>query len=433
MNTIRVIIEYLSCFGEAALAMYFFSAFKERRFSIKKTLAIVLPVVCVYGTVLNFISAKNGVFLFSIAATLAIALCYSFRWYIAFFMTLILSVLSGLFELFVMQIVTFGGEFDTVNANIYVYIGGLSASKMLTYLMILLIRKGEHKSFQSVKNMRFAGLMMLPCSTVIVSMICSHLMFIPEMSSFWRILSTTAILFLIISNIMIFNIVDEQYELISTKEKLKASKILLENEKQYYSDVFQSHQEIRKTRHDLKNIFIALLGELNSQNTDEAKRMIQNKIAEMEEYIDIEDDSDNVIDAIIHSKMLSAKEKKVKLVVRKSIDRPILIDHLDLAVLIANVLDNAIEAASQVPKRKNVTFNLITDNDNLILLAENSTINIIKSGQELKTTKNDKKYHGYGILSIQSVAKKYDGNYIFECENNVFTSTIVLINRQISI
>lgn len=68
----------------------------------------------------------------------------------------------------------------------------------------------------------------------------------------WKILTVFATAFLLAANVAIFYIVDRQYELISSKEKLKASQALLENQRQYYEDVFQSQQEIRKTRHDLK-------------------------------------------------------------------------------------------------------------------------------------------------------------------------------------
>lgn len=430
MNIIRIILEYSSCFCEIALSMFFFSAFKEKRFSNTKMLCIVTLIGFIYGTFVGFVPIKNGIFLFSILATIAVSFCYKFKWYVSLLLSLILSVISGLFELVVMQIITYGGtDFDTANSNIYVYIIGLASSKMLTFFIIILIRKSGHKSFQSVKNMRFIGLSMLPLTTIIISMSYSQLMFSYEINDFWKTSSIVALILLIISNIMIFYIVDKQYELISAKEKLKTSKVLLESQKQYYDDVFQSQQEIRKTRHDLKNIFIALLSELNTGNLDKAKKMIQRKLSETEQYIDIDCNSDNVIDTILHSKIAYAKENNISLTVKKSIDRPILIDSLDIVVLIANILDNAIEATNQTSGEKQITFSIITDNDNLIILSKNPTLNIIDF-DKLITTKKDKRYHGFGVLSIKSITDKYDGSYIFECENGVFTSTAILNNRK---
>lgn len=231
---------------------------------------------------------------------------------------------------------------------------------------------------------------------------------------------------------MIFNIIDAQYELINIKEKLKMSQVLMQNQKQYYEDAFKSQQEIRKTRHDLKNIFIAVLGELNSGNIDATKSMLQNKLEEMEQYIYVDDNSDNVIDAVIHSKERDAEKCGVYVEVQKIINRDIAIDDLDLAVLIANLLDNAIEATSKIDGERRIDFSFITDNENLIIISRNPTKNVI-DGEKLQTTKSDSSKHGFGIMSINSIAEKYNGSFVWNCKNSIFVATIILPNLRIGI
>lgn len=433
MSVANIILGYISCFFEVALASYFFSAFKEKRFSKNIMYIIAIVIVCIYGTSLNFVIVENVLFMVSIIATFLISLCYKFEWYVAIFMSLIFSVLSGMLELVVMQIVTFGGGyFNEVNKDIFVHIYGLIAAKCSIFLLTVIIRKSGHTSFQSVKNMRFFGLIMLPCSTIFISMICAHVMIDYGLSFFWKIFSIVSLVLLITSNVMIFYIVDRQYELISTKEQLKASKNFLKNQRQYYEDIFQSQQEIRKTRHDLKNIFIAILGELNAGHIDETKLLVQNKLVEMEHYIEVSNSTNNMIDAVLYSKTVYAKQNQIKLEIHKNIDRPIKIDHLDLTVLIANILDNAIEATMQVPDNKHISFSLITDNDNIVIFTQNPTVKDVET-THLMTTKKDKQHHGFGLMSVKSIAQKYDGNYIYECVNGFFASTIVLFNHQIGI
>lgn len=429
MNWIRIIIEYLTCFAEVALISYFYSAFKKPRLNFKTLVSVLVGVSFVYGTVVSFAPTKNTLFLFSIIITLIVALCYKFKWYIALFMSLLFSVISALSEFLVMQGVTLLGEnnFDTLNESLYAYLSGVLSTKMLTYLIILVIRKQRHKSFQSIKGMHFIGLLMLPCATVAIIMVCSYTLFKYEVNSFSKYLSIFAFVFLIVSNIMIFFISDNQYELISAKEKLKTSEVLLTNQKQYYEDIFKSQQEIRKTRHDLKNVFIALLGELNAGNIETSREIIQKKLNDLEQRVDIATDVDNMIDAIIYSKVLEAKKAGVSLVVKKNIDRPILINNLDLAVLLANILDNAIEATVAVESDKVITLSLMTDSDNVIILSQNPTINSYVDGK-IKTTKKDKKHHGFGTLSINSIAEKYNGSFIIEFENGIAIATVILTN-----
>ena len=46
----------------------------------------------------------------------------------------------------------------------------------------------------------------------------------------------------------------------------------------------------------------------------------------------------------------------------------------------------------------------------------------------LKTSKIDKKSHGYGLKSISHIAKKYNGYAKFSFSDNIFTSYVILEN-----
>ena len=91
-------------------------------------------------------------------------------------------------------------------------------------------------------------------------------------------------------------------------KKIKTGKLLLESQRQYYEDIFHSQQEIRKTRHDLKNVFIALQGALNADDTSQAKKIILKKLEEMESYVAVSDDIDNMVDSILYAKIQEAKK-----------------------------------------------------------------------------------------------------------------------------
>lgn len=430
MNIVRMLVEYASCFLEIALAAYFFSSFQAPRFSIKKQIIIFAFVSVVYGSAVVFFPTGNIIFAISIVATVVVAFCYKFKWYTAIFISLIFSVISALSELVVMRIVAIGGKnFEEVNANLFAYMGGLLASKMITYLITVVIRKKKYKSFQSVEGMRFAGLLMLPCSSIMMSMVYSYLMLRYPINGVLEFLSILALICLLVSNAMIFYIVDKQYELISSKEKLKMSEVLLENQKQYYEDVYQSQQETRKTWHDLKNIFIALLGALNANNSDLCKKIIQEKLYEMEQHIDISTEANNMLDSVLYSKISEARNRDVVLDIRKNIDRPIVIDQFDLAILVSNILDNAIEAASDVSGKKEVIFSILTSNDSLILLSHNPTINTSFS-ENMKTTKKDSRHHGFGLMSIKSISEKHGGSYSMTYDDGFATITIILTNPE---
>ena len=43
-----------------------------------------------------------------------------------------------------------------------------------------------------------------------------------------------------------------------------------------------------------------------------------------------------------------------------------------------------------------------------------------------ETTKDDRVHHGYGLLSLNKIVKKYDGAVNLSCEDRVFTVAIDL-------
>lgn len=323
MNLANYVVQYVGCFFEVLLSAYFFSSFKERRFSFKICTAIFTMVGGLYGTFANF-AQENLLFSFSILVTLGIASCYQFRWFNAIFMAFIFSVISGLSELIVMWIISISGDnFEKSISELYIYLAGFFTSKMLVYLVILLIRRKKHKSFTSIRGSGFVALMTLPCSTIVISFVFSYMILHYKVHPFWGILSIVGILCLLFSNVMIFYIVDAQYELMQAREKIKTGKLLLESQRQYYEDIFYSQQEIRKTRHDLKNVFIALQGALNANDMSQAKKIILKKLEEMESYVAVSDDIDNMVDSILYAKIQDAKKQGVFLEIKKILPAPL--------------------------------------------------------------------------------------------------------------
>ena len=431
MDTIRIIIESLSCFLELGLGIYLFSSNRQRRLKKQITFILFILLGTAYAVGLQFIETDVFLFVFSIVITVLMALLYDYKWYVGILMAVIFSVISGMSELIVMQVtVMISGEaFESANDSIYTYIVGLLATKMFTFTVITIIRKGRHKSFHGIGNARFTELMLLPIATVVIAIIFSTYIN-SAATNLIKISSIISLLILILANVMTFYIVDAQHELISAKHRLRASQMLLENQRQYYDDIFRSQQEIRKTRHDLKNIFIAVLGELNDGNIDATKIMIEKKLNEIEETINLSNQEGSVIDAVIYDKKCAAKNQDIILKTNISINRHIYIDNLDLAVLVANLLDNAIEATNGVNDNRVIEFSFITDKDNLIVFCKNPTANLINVNK-IRTTKKDSSKHGFGIMSIKSIAEKYNGNYIMEYNDGLFSGTAVMLNKEI--
>jgi len=102
---------------------------------------------------------------------------------------------------------------------------------------------------------------------------------------------------------------------------------------------------------------------------------------------------------------------------------------MDISTLFGNMLDNAIESVSRIEhkERRLIHLNVSKQKNFLLIRMENcyDTQPDFEHGIP-STTKKDKKLHGYGLKSIQSTVKKYDGSVTIQAENGWFEIRILI-------
>lgn len=101
---------------------------------------------------------------------------------------------------------------------------------------------------------------------------------------------------------------------------------------------------------------------------------------------------------------------------------------MDIFSLFGNILDNAIEyEVNLVPEARFIHLSVRGANQLLLIHIENyfeGTLEI-KDGIPV-TTKSDKAYHGYGMLSIRRIVEKYSGSFTISTEDQLFQIDIML-------
>lgn len=107
------------------------------------------------------------------------------------------------------------------------------------------------------------------------------------------------------------------------------------------------------------------------------------------------------------------------------------IEVMDLCSLLGNTLDNAIEATAKIPEPEKRLINLrISQKANFILYSLENYLQEdiqIQAGSLPSTTKKDpNNLHGYGLKSVDYIAKKYGGTLTINTHDNWFTTRILL-------
>ena len=105
----------------------------------------------------------------------------------------------------------------------------------------------------------------------------------------------------------------------------------------------------------------------------------------------------------------------------------------DMNVLLSNLFDNAIEAASATTNRI-FSFHIKYAKEIMYIEISNSYVGKIwKKCKDYQTTKSDKKLHGYGLKNVKYIVTKYHGTINTKTENHIFFVSIYLFMTPIEL
>lgn len=195
---------------------------------------------------------------------------------------------------------------------------------------------------------------------------------------------------------------------------------------QYAETIRKQYEEMRSTRHDIKQHFAVIQRLHQDGDFDEAIRYTNScveSISKPEIFIDV---GDVFINALLNSKLSIAKSKGIEVMCRtkNSISG---INAYDLCNLLGNILDNAIEGTENLSNGKFIEVVMDADEFKLNILVSNSIETpVIETNKNLKTSKRGNGLHGLGIKTIRSLAEKYNGTADFYEEGLIFYCHVIL-------
>ena len=101
---------------------------------------------------------------------------------------------------------------------------------------------------------------------------------------------------------------------------------------------------------------------------------------------------------------------------------------MDMSSILANILDNAIEACDKMTSNKKyIKLTSMWADDMFVIICENSKENEVKKiGDRFITDKLNKSEHGIGIKSVEKSIKNYDGNMMIFCDDSLFKVKIMI-------
>lgn len=320
-----------------------------------------------------------------------------------------------------------------IHENILLFSVCTITSKFLTYIIILLTKRKRFKTDIQALRQYILFIFLLPIASILIMMLFLRCCYQINDTSFHIITLVTSVI-LAFANIAIFYIIDKQNEHLETKEKLLFAEKHINNQVVHYQELYKHQNELRIFRHDIRNRLLSLIGLIKDNETEKALQTMESSLDWLNQKADnIVNSGNPVIDAILQSKLHSAKNKGILIDIYIKLSENIKIDEIELGIILGNALDNAIEAIENIPadSTKKVEFKMITVGDRISVSIKNPVNENIDT-KNLFSTKADKDLHGFGIKSMKAIADKYEGMVLFSCKNKIFTANINLRNYPVN-
>lgn len=212
------------------------------------------------------------------------------------------------------------------------------------------------------------------------------------------------------------------------RRRMQAERHLMEGRLAALDAYRESGENLRVLRHEVKNQYAYIKLLLERQDYKRAEEFFGEMSMRANPTFLHVNSGNRLVDDIVNLELSRATAAGVDVDSRIAVPPELPYEEIDLASLLMNLLDNAIEACGGVPAgQKCVRLGILADQGSLIVSVSNPAAKApVREGGCLRTTKDDESLHGYGTGIVRKVAEKYDGVADFTFADGVFTAKVML-------
>ncbi len=323
---------------------------------------------------------------------------------------MIVVALTGYINFPITETNNYDSIFGAVAANIFIFIESTIANGFKS------VRKGD-----MLPKAYWAALLTVPISS---SYILVAFFQFKGLSTYEVSLFVAAIL---VINFMVFFLFDR----ISLLYKERQESALIKQQNEYYANqlllVENLHQSTSKLRHDIKNHLLTINSYLEERNIEKAQKHISSIIGAYQGKVEVVHTGFPAVDGLLNFKLRSVSDLGIKINIKADLPSDFNFSPFDLTVILGNLIDNALQAVSQVEKDKFIDLRMKYSKGMMIIKVSNPYKTAVKKERgKIVTTKADKENHGWGLKNVDEVLEKYNGTSKIDDDNDVFMITIAL-------
>ena len=209
----------------------------------------------------------------------------------------------------------------------------------------------------------------------------------------------------------------------------------------YQSDLLQKHceevenmyRQTRGWRHDYHNHIQTMKAYLTMGETEKLGGYLDRLDQDLTTVDTVIKTGNVMIDAVLNSKISLANSKGISVEAKAIVPAQLELSEVDLSLIIGNLMDNAMEACLQIREEGKRFIRVYID-----IIKEQLYIYVLNAvdGRPGKKREENRqvrylstkegKSHGFGLMRIDSVVKRYRGYIDRQDEENVFATEILL-------
>lgn len=295
---------------------------------------------------------------------------------------------------------------------------------VIIYLEWRFIRKPFRMMIQMIPD-RWGVLTLIPC------VFCGYLIFVAAWPGSYlenmvqRIYLYTAVIPLIFVYIAVFRSMMVQYRIQMEKHNAVLLTVQIAALKEKLQRVKEVEEGIRIQRHDLRHQLQAVTELIVREDKKAALEFLEAEQKRLDEYQEIRWCHPPVMDAVFSSYFNQARNHGISVKANISLPDILPVDEGELALVLANALENSIHANMELPEdRREIRCRMIGTPSIILDISNPCDVPVFFDKQGLPITQ--KENHGLGVKSIAAFCEKHEAVYQFEVIDHWFRMRIIL-------
>lgn len=194
----------------------------------------------------------------------------------------------------------------------------------------------------------------------------------------------------------------------------------------YCDEVESMYKKMRGWRHDYHNHIQAMLASMALGNYEEVNDYLRSLNDDLTTVDTTIKTGRIMVDAILNGKMNIAAQNAISVNAKAKIPENTPVTDVDLCVIIGNLLDNAVEESKKLPEDDRFIRIYIGQKNTQFYLSFTNAAGKKKERRGSLFSSSKGVDHGFGLVRVESIVKKYGGLFSADSEDGGFTTEILI-------